>query len=317
MSVKIWQGGEGTDVSKPTNWSGAAIPVNGDSIVVPATASSNMKGDLDALAAVTLVGFQIEDGCPIKIGERQGNNIEPLKITLLHSAAYYDAYLGGVGETYLYVNEWADMFIRHAGASPVNGISALNLTGLLTAVAANGQIHVEAPTGTVSLGATKGFFDIESLEFNNLFITGSRVEVRVGMFCQDKDNGAVKLEQKAGTVWFWPENDSVEIAGGLCHLGGRQDAGTANTLVSITGGRCNYITDCAITTLYIANGGVMNFDNDLRAKTVTNCTMGAGGSFIDTLGNVTITNGIDLPLCGIGDVHIDWGTHRTLTPSAI
>ncbi len=315
MAIKIWQGKEGTDVSKGGNWSSGTIPANGDSIVVPSDASVNMAGDLDSLAAVTLMGFTVEDGCSINIGVREGNTLEYFEIELLHSAAYYNATLGGTGEIYLRADNYHEITIRMAGAAPGTGRSALNLIGTQAADLTDGRgsIHVQAATGAVALGNQRS--TAQNMELNKLHMAAvaTGVTVVVDASSEDYSDTSIPFEVEAGIVKIFCPMESLAQSGGTVYTEG--DA--ANTASTITGGTFYGNSDGTIAALNASGSAIVSFDGNLRARTVSNCILAAGATLRDKLGLVTFTNGIDLIRCGLDDVTLDWGSHRTITPSTV
>ena len=70
-----------------------------------------------------------------------------------------------------------------------------------------------------------------------------------------------------------------------------------------------------ITNLNIA--GAFDASQSVVTRTVTNAQITRGGTFLDPQKQVTITNGLDVYQCGLQDVTLDIGRHRTVTPSAI
>lgn len=307
MAVHIWTGETDTDYDTVTNWVGDSKPVNGGSAIIPASATVNIAG-FDA-SAVTLIGFTVEPGCTITIGSKANAVVSPLKITLLNSAAYYNADLGGTGETYLDVADYAKIIVRAAGSAPATGEWGLNLSGTVDGVGA-GQIFILASSGAIGIGATLN----EDMEVNKVFVSGAPDDVTIGGNVTDNDgSSAVALDIEGGTVVTYCALTTVTKTGGaLYHRG----SGVVAALSDIAG-TIYYQGTGTITNLYISEGGNIDFTTDLQSRTVTNCELGSGGTITDSQKTVTFTNGVDLVRCKLSDVTLDLGKHITLTPSAV
>jgi hypothetical protein len=93
--------------------------------------------------------------------------------------------------------------------------------------------------------------------------------------------------------------------------------GTLGTL-NLDGGQCIYRSDGTMTTANVGSGGVLDFRQDMRARTVTNCNLYDGSSYYDPNGTVTHTNGIDLVRCEAGDLaNFRHAPHVTISFSSI
>lgn len=93
--------------------------------------------------------------------------------------------------------------------------------------------------------------------------------------------------------------------------------GTLGTL-SLDAGECVYRSDGTLTTANVGSGGTLDFRQDMRARTVTNCQLNDGAGYRDPNGTVTHTNNIDLYRCTIGDLSVfEHPPHKTIGFSAI
>ena len=84
-----------------------------------------------------------------------------------------------------------------------------------------------------------------------------------------------------------------------------------------TGGTCTYNSDDTITLFIIEGGGRLDFGGDLRAVTVTQGQIHAGGSVLDPYGRVTWTNEIEAIRCDLADVTLSLGSNREYQVTAI
>lgn len=92
---------------------------------------------------------------------------------------------------------------------------------------------------------------------------------------------------------------------------------TTLTTANLNGGTLFYNSTGTLGTVHVNGGAVLDFRRDARSRTVTNATIYQGGEIQDPAQTVTFTNGIDLYRCGLIDVTIDIGEHKTITTSAI
>jgi hypothetical protein len=94
------------------------------------------------------------------------------------------------------------------------------------------------------------------------------------------------------------------------------DGSSASTTLNVDGGTLIYRSSGTITTLRVSDGGKVDFAQDLRTRTVTNCTLNAGFDLSDKRRTVTWSTPIVLNRCAIADGKLDLGTHITLAPAA-
>jgi hypothetical protein len=93
--------------------------------------------------------------------------------------------------------------------------------------------------------------------------------------------------------------------------------GALGTL-NLDGGQCIYRSDGTMTTANVGSGGVLDFRQDMRSRTVTNCNLYDGSSYYDPNGTVTHTNGIDLVRCEVDDLaNFRHAPHTTISFSTI
>ncbi len=309
MAVRVWTGEVSGSYDTAGNWVDNVRPVNGDSVLIAANATDNIDGFDDS--AVTLVGFKVEVGSSITIGDSTEGVITPLKITLLHSAAYYNAELGGTGETYLDITDYGDILVHAAGAAPSTGEYALNLSGTHNvATAGTGDIHIHVDSGTIGIGGIL----TEDMEVNRIFIAGSPDAVEIGNLVTTYDDAAAPtLDLHGGALETRCALGAVIKTGGTWH---HLETGAVASISDVSGSTF-YESTGTLTNLYVSEGGVFDGRGDLRAFTITNCELGSGGSIYDPHKIMIWTNGIDLVRCRLADVTLDLGKHITVSPSAI
>jgi hypothetical protein len=86
---------------------------------------------------------------------------------------------------------------------------------------------------------------------------------------------------------------------------------TVGTL-NLDGGTCYYKSTGTCTAADVDDGAVLDFRQDGRGRTVTNCTVHSGGAVYDPNGTVTWTNPISCP-DGLDNVTLELGPSVTVT----
>jgi len=79
-----------------------------------------------------------------------------------------------------------------------------------------------------------------------------------------------------------------------------------------------YRSTGTLTTLTAGDGGIADFRQDSRGRTITNVTLTKGAGWRDPIGTVTPTNGLDCYHCTPKTLSVfETAPHQTWTPSAI
>ncbi len=287
------------------NWEGEAIPVNGDMVSICPCLTTDIFGSDQS--GVDLIGFVVEEGYGGAIGAL-GN---PLKISLLYSAAYYDAHMHGTGTTYLDVTDYGSINIYHAGPPTDTVPYSLNLTGTHDASTANtGVINCLCGVNeSVSIAANASD---SGMEVNEFYVTG-QATVGIGPLVKDYNTDSFPLLEMAGGDVILKSNILViNMTGGVLY----DYADVTVTTANLYGGIFYHQSKGTITTVNVGDNGTIDHSKNLRARTITNCNRYGSGKIRDPFKTVTWTNGIDL-VQGKIDGNIDLGNHITITPSAV
>lgn len=293
-------------VGVAANYSGGALPVNGDNLWI-VDGSSALKYDLEALSAVTLgelnIEMSFEDadiGLPFY---NEDNSLAYVEYRPRHlKVAWTTCNIGrgagtGNGRTLLHwTGSTGTLNIFNAGAptEPELGTIQLQGTGTLTAANVYG--------GTVGLAIKPG----ESATITTLRQQGGDIFCSATGTLTNVSKSGGTLVVQAATTTFTQRGGQSAVLGSAAHA----------SLV-IDSGSLNYMGSGTITTLEVGDQGVVTFANDLRARTVTNCTKAPNGVLLDPFKTVTWTNGVDLVKGGLGSPSLDLGTNMTVTPSAL
>lgn len=123
------------------------------------------------------------------------------------------------------------------------------------------------------------------------------------------------VEQHGGRI----ENHAALTITTLRNLAGtwaQIDSSPTVTTANIYG-RLELISGFSATNLNVGVTGTIDATKANSASTYTNTIIASGATILDPNQGLTFTNGIDLYQCGLADVTLDWGPHRTLSISAI
>lgn len=296
------------DAGDTDNWSGGALPAAGDEIYIDG-AKSMLYRFATAFAAGTMDLLVCEEDWTGTIGLPEVNTDD--------SAKPYDEYrdtycaidctaveIRGAGTRIKLNLGTVQSLVNIYGTGPTaSGIPACLLLGTHAANVLNvnkGSVGVAFYGGEVST-----FVTVRSGYTTN--IRGD-VDLVLGAGCTlttvNVDGGEVEINAALTTLNMTGNAEVKHREGAI-------------TTANVDAGLLYYIADDTCTTLAIGANGAVNFEQDKRARTVTNCSMAAGAEFTDPARTVTGTNGIDLVRCGLGDVSIDIGKNLTITTSSI
>lgn len=268
-------------VSNVNNWSGGALPVDGDNIYIPGGTGASLLYDLDALDDVTPALVEIHAGFGA-LGETIGlpdrnaaGYTEYLeKYLLLDGATICRIGVGnGPGSSRIRIN-------FQATAAAIEGIttgpSADANTPACTLIGTNASNTFEATNGTYGIALNLG----EAATLTTARV-GQNATVRFGRGTTlgtlttsgivEADCGTTALNQKDGTC-------SVNLAG-------------AHTAIDVAGGQLNYNSSGTATAITIGPGRV-ECSTDISTRTWTTTTLRPGGSIFDPAGTITYTNKI-------------------------
>lgn len=304
-------------VSVAANWSQQSLPAAGDHIQIANTDVSMLHGTLaNKPATITFSqSFTGTVGLPA-VNQRGYAEYRPVAMDL---AAGSDTILfvgtgngPGSGRIRLTMGAGGGTAAAHvfATGSPIDtGLPALRLVGGQTALTLN------VMGGSVGMGVDG------TMQPDSTSLVGGATTVRVagGTFHAGRDfvtafgstwsivGGSAVFESLGGTL------TACTITDGTLTVG---TTGAATTL-NVDGGTVDWRSSGMITTLRVSDGGTIDFAQDIRPRTVTNCTLYSGAAMLDPFRTVTFTNGVQLVRSSLADLRqIDVGTHLTLTIAA-
>jgi hypothetical protein len=305
----------------PDNWSGDAVPVDGDDIVFD-------SGDVDCLygldqSGVTPAGITVTQGYTGRIGLPEKNEDE--------SQLPYDEYR----EQYLKLGNSGDATTTNIsiGDGPGAGSGRIKIDSgdgqVVLNVFGGGQREETAVPALLWKGThTANVVNVNRGDVGVAFFAGESAHLatlRVGyidtqagdssVLCGDGvDLADAQLEISGGTVVI----DSATGSGSIDMIDGELTVISGeHAEIEIDGGTCYYRSTGTLTDVRVGGGGTLDFTRDNRGRTVTNCELHARGTIRDPFKTVAWTGGVDLTRASLAEVTLDLGTHLTLTPSAI
>lgn len=300
------------------NWSGGAVPVNGDDVVFENSAVS-VKYGLDQ-SSVTLDSLTVRQSYTGQIGLPRTNSDAGTSSTYIE---YRETYLA-VGATSVSIG---------SGDGSGSGRIKLDTGSVQTAIVVYGtgnqaEVGLEAllwkgTHASNTLDVLKGTVGAAVLAGETATLATLRVgyqsnqlgdaTVRCGsgvtLTTIDKSGGTLVIESNVTTL--------TQTAGDLYVRGS-----AAVTTLNADGGKVFDESTGTMTTANVAAGVTLDFSRQTQSKTVTNCNAYDGATIRDPHKRVTWTNGVDLVRCGLRNDRnqgalLDIGEHFTVTPSAI
>jgi len=298
------------DWSTAGNWSGGAVPVNSDDVYLEDSAIGIYYG-LDQ-SAVTLTSLTIRSTFIGTIGLPRTNAngyVEYRDTYLKIGATTINAGQGdGSGSGRIKINcgtVQTTLNLDGTGAPYETGVPSLLFLGTHASNAINvtgGEIGIAFYGGEVST--------VSTLKVTSAGGSTPTVVCGLGVTLGTLLNygGNVRVDATTAAITLVTQYD------GSLTIDGKTNACTALT---VYGGTVFYNSSGTCTTATVGSNGTLDFRQDMRAKTVTNMNAYNGAAVYDTVAVVTFTNGLDLIGCGIEDVTLELGKHRTWTPSTI
>lgn len=301
------------DWSTAANWSGAAVPVNSDDVVIE-------NSDVDILYGldqntVDLASLTIRQSFSGKIGLPLVNTDGGSEIG---SGAYYEyreRYLK-IGSTTVRIGEGdgaGSSFINWNGDSTATTVTVFNSGQSEDANRA--AISILGTSTSNIIHVLKGSVDI-----------GYEASATVGLATLNvgyRDNVAGDSTVRCGTGVS--PLTAVNVRGGKLELNSNavtiiQTDGevTTNRAMTVTtyhcmGGALYDRSSGNVTTLYVAQGAVVDYRQHTVSKIVTTTYMYAGAALFDPFRRLTFTNSINLIACSLEDVQLDLGKNIIVT----
>ena len=309
MAQQIWLGTTDTAWTTITNWASGAAPSNGDSILIPATATRSIAG---AAIATTLLSVTVEDGYSGSLGT---SSAVPLSLVLLHGGAYGTfTFNTSQGTThFVKLMNPGKIIVNGAPASPGTGLYGLNIQSGASGDDANTIVNINCDSNqSVGLAANVNQATPETGEFDTITVTGGTVTIGSGVTMTD-GNPLSSVTVYGGTVY----NSSATVT--VVNRGGKYygEAGAVTTISTYTSGT-TYYNAATWTTCNINDSGVVDCRDSSATRTITTLHFyGKGGKFYDPYAIVTQTNPFQVHDYQLSDVTVQVGNAKKFTVAAI
>lgn len=280
------------------NWSGGSVPVSTDDVFI-ANSSQDIITNLNQ-SAVALASLTIDATYTGKIGAASTYlQIDATTLTIGRQTGNVNA--TGSSRLHLKGTYTTAVVLDTAVSSADTGYPPLCFAGTITTLHVRGGsvgIAVLTPTETAT-ATTINITQSSSAQVSPVVTMGSVTNTTINL-----DSGILTSRASATCT-------TANVRGGTYRVEGTN----AHTTATVEGGSLVYNGTGTITNL-IVYSATADFSNDTRAKTITNCNAYKGATLrVDTgvSGSVTLTNGVVLHGCDLGDVTLRFGNDRTIT----
>lgn len=297
------------------NWSGATVPVDGDTVVIS-------SGSVDILyglnqTSVSLATLRIEQGYTGKIGlpHRNANGYNEYRTTYLTLGDVGDAqamtvYVGsgeGAGSGRIKIDNGdaqTTLVVYNTGNPVETGVPSLLFKGTH---ASNAATVNKGSVGFAVLGdetaASTAVLTTLSVGYTTNPAGDSTVRCGLGCALTTVDQSGGKLEINSAATTITKTGGDLTLAGN----------GVTVTTLNERGGTTYVTGTTTITTANLSNAGVLDYSRDMRSKTIANAVniYGNQAKFIDPY-KVTGSVVLDLEQGGALANH-NLGQHVKLT----
>ena len=289
--------------SEANNWSGGAVPVNSDTVILE-------NSDVDILygldqSAVTLTLFDVRESYIGDIGLPQRNTAGYLEYrdTELQIGATNFLMSGGGSRTQIDLGSASNTTdIRNTGQRSDQNYPAMTVRG--TSIS---QLSVYRGDVGVALLASETA-TITTLDVGFIEAPDSDVVLSLGSGV----GTLTTFNQSGGDVYCQSNITTMNADGGILTLDKTATIGTYNG----DGGIVYYQSTGTLTTANIGSDAVLDFSRDLGSRTVSDCHVSRDATINDPFKTVTWSAGINLFRCGVQDVTLNIGEHLRVTPGA-
>lgn len=296
------------------NWSGGAVPVDADDVVIGAGTVSILYG-LDQ-SAIDLASLTVHAAYTGQIGNPDYNSsyreYRPTALSLGTATVVSIGSGDGSGSPLIRLNTGTNattVNVYRMASSAQQGLPALQLQG------SNAANVLNACSGTIGLAVGPG----ETAQFPTITVgyetnQTSDVQLTAGIGCTLGGT----ITQSGGIVDVTTDVTTWTINSGEGTLRGSATLGTLN----LDDGVLNYRSSGTLTTANVGSDGRLDFSRDQRSRTVTNCIASGTAQILNPYRTATFTNGILLNRTGIqsgtrtSGVVLDLGEHLKITPAA-
>ncbi len=263
------------DWSVALNWSGAAVPVNSDDVYI----GNNIpiyyglaQSAVNLTSLTFLETFSSDVGLPL-LNPSGYSEYRPTRLAIGAATITTYSTSGRIrldpGSHTTTINGYNTGSASDTAAFDTTGSGSTYTLNLLKGSYA---VAIE-PSQTATLGTVR---------IGYISNVGGDVTLILGSGCT-----TTTVNQEGGVLTMYAGATTLTMIGGTATTIG---AGAFTTMTVQGGSTVYHRSTGTITTLNVYPGATADFSLDLRARTVTNCTVYSGGSLIDPEKTVTFTN---------------------------
>jgi hypothetical protein len=295
------------DWSTAANWSTGSVPVNSDDVYLTNTSNAILYGLNQSGVSLNSINSDstFTGTCGLPLSNPNGYvEYRPRYLQVGFTTLNHGAGTGsGSGRVLLdggTVQWTANVF--STGSPADQGVPALVLKGTNAGNVLNvqqGTVGVATDAGDVSTVATIRIGSQQSQQTD--------VNLTLGDGCT-----LTTISQYGGQLFFADNVTTLTMFGGTATA---LEAAAVGTLSLQKGATYYHESSGTITTATVGGSARLDFSRDPRARTVTNLTVAAGGTLVDSNKTVTFTNPFLLQNCTLNDVTLDLGANFNLQRS--
>ncbi len=303
------------DVNDAVNWSNAAVPGAGDTLWIDGRTSQSLLWNLSALSAVAVTAINVSQAFPGQIGLKETNSAgtayteyRPINWQIQFTTCNI-GYGTGSGSGLIKIDPGSatasTVNVYNTGSPIETGRQAVSLLGTNASNVLNvwgGSVGTAARGGDVATYATINCGPAQAA-------SPPTVVCGVGstLTTVSNDNGTLTINSALTT---------------LNHKGGTTTilGSGAITTINVSAGTLSHQGTGTVTNFNVT-GATVNMSDQAPGITLTHVTLGPNTNWYDRGYRGTYTNGVVLTALARlsggqnGNVVVDWGPGRTITPS--
>lgn len=255
------------------NWDTGSVPVSSDSVYLDNSSVSIFYGLANSAVTLTLLYIAENYSGQIGLSKTNAGNYPEYRPDYLSISA--TSIINKSSSNRIKINTGTvqtTIEIFNTGSGAESNLEAFIWKGT------HASNVMEVSNGSVGIAAYGG----ESATVATLSISNGTVRTGLG-------SSLTTIRQIGGSYSGSSAITTYTLTGGTGRVSG---SGTIGTL-SLSG-RLTYETSGTATTVSIKKNGVLDSSTDISARTITNCTVDAGGQINDPFQTITYTNKIAL-----------------------
>jgi hypothetical protein len=289
------------------NWSTGSVPANSDTVTFERINRPVRHGL--AQSAVTLTALNIYASYTGTIGLRSYTSsgyreYRPTYLTI-KSAVFNIGQGEGGGSSLIKINaSTVQTEINVLGTAQQSAEPGLSCVLLLGSHADNVLNVLRGSVGVAAQAGETATMETVTVGYISQQSSDSKVTLGSGVTLTD-------LVMTGGVVTVNSNVANITQDGGTLNM----QAGAVSDTLELRSGVCRYTSAGTIDALQVQSDATIDFSRDLRARTVTSCSMLKASKLLDPFATVTFTGGVVLAACNLKEVTLDVGESRTIDVS--